>query len=356
VIYVGRVTSPEKAAEIIEKGQADIVGMVRANIADNNFVNKVRRDLAHTIRPCVGLNDCIHRSTVEGLGFGCAGNPLSGRESEGGLKPLDKKKRVLVIGAGPAGMELAGLAAERGHEVTLWEKAAELGGQITLSSKVRMNRNYAKWVRFQEWRLADAGVKVELNKDATPDEVLKFGADAVCVATGAKVRRPGIPGDTLPHVLTVAEVLSGAKKPGKNVLVIAEDDRPSPLTVAEHIAGHGHNVTVMFPTIAPSQLVGSYSIGSMMAMVDEAGVKVMTTYRATEIGKNWVKIAHSYSNREEKLKKIDTVVLATGSYSETTLYDALKGKHPELHILGDAYAPRRWTFATQQALALAQAL
>jgi 2,4-dienoyl-CoA reductase-like NADH-dependent reductase (Old Yellow Enzyme family)/thioredoxin reductase len=356
VIYVGRVTSPEKAAEIIEKGQADIVGMVRANIADSNFVNKVRRDLAHTIRPCVGLNDCIHRSTVEGLGFGCAGNPLSGRESEGGLKPLVKKKRVLVIGAGPAGMELAGLAAERGHEVTLWEKAPELGGQITLSSKVRMNRNYAKWVRFQEWRLADAGVKVELNKEATPDEVLKFGADAVCVATGARVRKPGIPGENLPHVLTVAQVLNGEKKPGKRVLVLAEDDRPSPLTVAEHIAGHGHEVTVMFPTIAPSQLVGSYSIGSMMAMVDEAGVKVKTMFRAVEIGKGWVKVAHSYSNRTKKLKKIDTVVLATGSYSETTLYDALKGKHPELHILGDAYAPRRWTFATQQALALAQAL
>jgi hypothetical protein len=94
----------------------------------------------------------------------------------------------------------------------------------------------------------------------------------------------------------------------------------------------------------------------MMAMVDEAGVKVKTMFRAVEIGKGWVKVAHSYSNRTKKLKKVDTVVLATGSYSETTLYDALKGKHPELHILGDAYAPRRWTFATQQALALAQAL
>jgi thioredoxin reductase len=240
--------------------------------------------------------------------------------------------------------------------VTLWEKAGELGGQIVLSSKVRMNRNYAKWIKFQEWRLADAGVKIELNKEATPEAVLAFGADAVCVATGAKVRKPGIPGENLPHVMTVADVLTGAKKPGKNVLVIAEDDRPSPLTVAEHIAGHGHNVTVMFPTIAPSQLVGSYSIGSMMAMVDEAGVNVKTMYRATEIGKNWVKIAHSYSNRSEKLKKIDSVVLATGSYSETTLFDALKGKHPEVHVLGDAYAPRRWTFATQQALALAQIL
>jgi NADPH-dependent 2,4-dienoyl-CoA reductase/sulfur reductase-like enzyme len=157
-------------------------------------------------------------------------------------------------------------------------------------------------------------------------------------------------------VVTVAEVLAGQKIPGKRVLIIAEDDRPSPLTVAEHIAGHGHEVTVVFPTIAPSQLVGSYSIGSMMAMVDEAGVNVRTMFRATEIGEGWVKLAHSYSNREETVEGVDTVVLATGSYSESSLFDALRGKVPELHILGDAYAPRRWTFATQQALELAQAL
>jgi NADPH-dependent 2,4-dienoyl-CoA reductase/sulfur reductase-like enzyme len=253
-------------------------------------------------------------------------------------------------------MELAGLAAERGHDVTLWEKESTLGGQVVLSSKVRMNKNYAKWIKFQEWRLPDSGVKIELNKTATADDIVAFGADAVAIATGAKVRRPGIPGENLPHVVTVAEVLAGQKIPGKRVLIIAEDDRPSPLTVAEHIAGHGHEVTVVFPTIAPSQLVGSYSIGSMMAMVDEAGVNVRTMFRATEIGEGWVKLAHSYSNREETVEGVDTVVLATGSYSESSLFDALRGKVPELHILGDAYAPRRWTFATQQALELAQAL
>jgi predicted CoA-binding protein len=157
-------------------------------------------------------------------------------------------------------------------------------------------------------------------------------------------------------VLTVAEVLNGEKTPGKRVVIIAEDDRPSPLTVAEHMAGHGHDVTVVFPTLSPSQLVGSYSIGSMMAMVDEAGVKVRTMFRATEIGEGWVRLAHSYSNREEMINGIDTVVLDTGSYSESSLFDALRGKVPALHILGDAYAPRRWTFATQQALELAQSL
>jgi NADPH-dependent 2,4-dienoyl-CoA reductase/sulfur reductase-like enzyme len=354
VVYVGRVTSPQRAAEIIAAGQADIVGMVRANIADPNLVNKVKLERVQSIRPCVGLNDCIHRSTVEGLGFGCASNPFAGRESEGGLKPTTQRKKVLVIGAGPAGMELAGLAAERGHDVTLWEKAGHLGGQVALATKVRMNANYGKWVTFQQWRLAEAGVKIELNKSADADSVLAFGADTVAVATGAKVRRPGIPGDTLPHVLTVADVIEGNHKPGKHVLVIAEDDRPSPLTVAEHIAGLGHHVTVIFPGVTPSPLVGAYSIGSMMALVDLAGVDVRMSTRAVEIGKNWVRVAHSYSGREEVLKKIDTVVLATGSHSENALYNALKGKHSDLHILGDAYAPRRWTFATRQAYELAQ--
>ncbi len=354
VVYVGRVASPQRAAEIVAAGQADMVGMVRANIADPNLVNKVKRERVQSIRPCVGLNDCIHRSTVEGLGFGCASNPIAGRESEGGMQPTTQRKKVLVIGAGPAGMELAGLAAERGHDVTLWEKADHLGGQVALATKVRMNANYGKWVTFQQWRLAEAGVKIELNKSADADSVLAFGADTVAIATGAKVRRPGIPGDTLPHVLTVADVIEGNQKPGKHVLVIAEDDRPSPLTVAEHIAGHGHHVTVIFPAVTPSPLVGAYSIGSMMALVDLAGVEVRMSTRAVEIGKNWVRVAHSYSGREEVLKKIDTVVLATGSHSENALYNALKGKHADLHILGDAYAPRRWTFATRQAYELAQ--
>jgi len=354
VVYVGRVTSPRRAAEIIEARQADMVGMVRANIADPNLVNKVKLNRVQSIRPCVGLNECIHRSTVEGLGFGCASNPVAGRESEGGMQITKKRKKVLVIGAGPAGMELAGLAAERGHDVTLWEKAGHLGGQVALSSKLRMNANYAKWVTFQEWRLAEAGVRIEFNKSADATAVLAFGADTVAVATGAKVRRPGIPGDTLPHVLTVAQVIEGDVTPGKRVLVIAEDDSPAPLTIAEHIAGHGHEVTVIFPAVTPSPLVGAYSIGSMMALVDLAGVNVQMCTRAVEIGQNWVRVAHSYSGREEVLQKIDTVVLATSSHSENELYNSLKGKHAELHILGDAYAPRRWAFATRQAYDLAQ--
>ena len=92
-----------------------------------------------------------------------------------------KRKKVLVIGAGPAGMELAGLAAERGHDVTLWEKAGVLGGQVALSSKVRMNANYGKWVTFQEWRLAEAGVKIEMNKSADVEAVLAFADQAVAV-------------------------------------------------------------------------------------------------------------------------------------------------------------------------------
>ncbi len=356
VVYTGRVTTPEKAEEILAAGEADLVGLVRATMADPAFVAKARAHQADRIRPCIALNECIHRRLVDGLGFACGVNPRSGREREGDLAPVEHPRAVLVIGGGPAGTEVAGLCAERGHRVALWERQSHLGGQLAVAARAAVNRPYADWVRWQGERLARAGVEVVLDRVAEAADVLAAEADVVVVATGAVPRTLAVPGHDHPHVRSANDVLLGSVPPGPRVLVVAEDDRAAPLVVADHLAGEGYEVTLAFRTPAPAPLVGKYSIGAFLARLDSAGVSLVPMARVVAIDADAVVVAHAYSGRRWSLGPFDGVVLACGAVADDRLYHELRAQHPEVHVLGDAYAPRRVVFATRQAWALASTL
>lgn len=356
VIYVGRVVRPETADSIIRSGQADLVGLARANIADPELVGKARTGRLDDIRPCVVINDCINRRTGEGLPFACAVNPAAGQESGGDLPRVTRPRDVLVVGGGPAGTELAALAAERGHRVTLLERERHLGGQLAVAALARMNRQYGDWIAWQERRLRRSGVDIRLGIEADAAAISAHGADIVAVATGARPRIPDVPGIDLPHVLGATDVLRGTATPGRRVLVVAEDDRPAPLAVADHLAGAGHDVTLAYQSPSPSPLVGKYSIGSMLARLDQEGVRMLPMSRLIAVEPGALVMAHSYSGRKWHADDLDTVVLACGSLSEDGLFHALRDAHREVHLLGDAYAPRRVSFATRQAWELAKLL
>ena len=355
-VYVGRVVHPQVAEAILAAGQADLVGLARALIADPQFVEKTRTGRRADIRPCIAVNDCINRRSGEGLPFACAVNPDAGREFEAPASRTDVVRDVLVVGGGPAGTEVAALAAELGHRVTLLEREDRIGGQLAVAVLARINRQYADWLAWQERRLQKLPVTIELGVEANLDDVLERRPDVVVIATGARPRVPDVPGVELPQVVTFVAALTGSAALGDRVVVVSEDDRAAPLAVADHLAGAGHQVTLVYQSPAPSPQVGKYSIGSMLARLDADGVRLVPMARAVAFAPGVVELSHCYSNRRWTLDDVDTVVLACGSVSNDTLYHELRHRHPAVHVLGDAYAPRRLSFATRQARELVRAV
>lgn len=354
VVYTGRVSSMQVAEQIIADGHADVVGIARAMFADGQMTSKGRAGRFDDIRPCIGTNDCLHRILVEGFKFGCSVNPRTGYEHEAlpGLVAVPKK--VLVVGAGPAGMESAALLAERGHNVTLWERDTALGGQMRVAAQAQENQSYHHFLGYQARRLQQLGVQICLQQEATADKVAAGGFEVVVVATGAAARRPDIPGIEQPLVLEGRDVMMGRVKPGKRVVVLAMEDHMQPLTIAGYLTDQGCDVQVIYPTPSIAPLIGKYSIGAPLAKLTAAGARVRVMERVVGIQPGELVTHNIYSGSESVITDFDNLVLACGGSAENSLYYALKDRVAELHLLGDAYAPRRISFATRQAYELAR--
>ena len=222
-----------------------------------------------------------------------------------------------------------------------------------MAALARANHRYQDWIDYQARRLEASGVRVVLGREATRDDVLAAAVDVVAVATGASPRRPDVPGRELPHVVTISEALTGTVELGPNVVVVAEDDGPAPLSVADHLAGLGHHVTLVYQSAGLAPLVGKYSAGAMYARLIDGGVTLVPLARLVAVEAGAVRLASTYGRRRWSVEGLDHVVLACGSIPADGLFLELKHRHPDVHLLGDAYAPRRMVFATRQAWALA---
>ncbi len=348
IIHAGRVNHPRVAERILEAGLADMVGVGRAHLADPNWVNKTAAGDIGKITPCIGCNDCINRGVAEGLPFACTVNPRIAGEDRTHLPKAAKARRVLIAGGGPAGMQLAITARERGHDVELWEKAGELGGQVRLSAKLPTQAVFLDYVGHQQARLAELDVRVRFNVEATPEALTQVGADVVAIATGAAPRRPVIPGVDGGRVYDAWQILNGEAELGARVAVIVQDDHAMPLALADHLAGLGKQVTMFIQTNGPAPHLSRYMIGTMLGRLSQAGVEMVFSQAVTEIALPTIRTRHVYSQRSFTHGGFDSVALACGGVAQSGLYEALHEKLPEVHVLGDAYAPRRMVFATQQ--------
>jgi thioredoxin reductase len=361
VFTVGRIKDPLLAEKILADGQADMVGMTRAQIADPELANKAKEGRLEDIRPCVGCNQgCISRLYNQ-RGVTCAGNPGAGREEQlgiGTLKPADKRKNVIVIGGGPAGMEAARVAAMRGHKVKLYEEKDQLGGQMNLLAKVPIRQEFGDLPRWQAKQIEKLGVEIHLNTRLDAAAVKSMKPDAVVVATGSTPQRTGfcealplrekLPGVDQPNVYTVWDVLEGkVDVKGKNVLLIDNDAAHEAYTTADYIVDGGGKVQIVTRLYhAGFDLAPVHDIILYYRRLLEKGVTFIATHMVKQIKENQAVIYNVYAPSQERvLDNIDIFVLAMGKNANDAIYKELKGQVAELYRVGDCVAPRRVQYA-----------
>ncbi len=213
-----RINAPEAAEDLLARGDADMVSLARAMLSDAEFANKAKAGDRAGINICIACNQACLDHYFIGQPASCVVNPRAGRESKLVYTKVAARKRIAVVGGGPAGLSCAAVAGERGHEVVLFEKASELGGQFNLAKRIPGKQEFAESVAYYAERLRRAGVKVLLNHAATQAEL--DGFDDVVLATGIDPRKPAIPGIGQPKVVGYVDVLTGKAAVGANVAII----------------------------------------------------------------------------------------------------------------------------------------
>jgi len=220
VVASNRINMPQEAEQVLARGDADMVSMARPFLADAAFVAKAASGRVDEINTCIGCNQACLDHTFSNKRASCLVNPRACHETELNYLKTDKPRRIAVVGAGPAGLSAATVAAERGHAVTLFEAADKIGGQFKVAMQIPGKEEFAETIRYFAKKLDTTGVDVRLNRQVTREELLAAGFDDVIVATGVRMRMPGIPGIDHPKVLSYLSVLRDKAPVGKRVAII----------------------------------------------------------------------------------------------------------------------------------------
>ena len=357
VIHAGKLDA-ELGEKILAEGKVDFVGLVRPLIADPEYVNKVAAGRMEDITPCICCLMCFATGVDRGGDMNCTVNGAMGGEHDYvTLPPTQKKKKVVVVGAGPAGLETARVAALRGHEVTLYEKEKRLGGLLLVSSFLNGDEveDLGAWIRYYKTQLTKLGVKVVLGTEVNEALIEQIKPEVVIIATGGKPTVPEVPGVNGRNVLTAPELhrkvkhyldIFGAEDSrvadkilsmvGKRVLVMG--GRGQRAAWAEFLVKRGRQVTIIDieesledPTWSKARTI------RLFRWLAKKGVKMMTEVRYDEITDKGLSIITKDGKRQ--ILEVDTIIPVLPLAPNTELFESLKGKVPEVYCVGDCREP-----------------
>jgi 2,4-dienoyl-CoA reductase-like NADH-dependent reductase (Old Yellow Enzyme family)/thioredoxin reductase len=341
LIVVGRIDTPEVAEEILRQGKADLVATGRELIADPYWPEKAFRGEKGRIRRCIACNQGCIEQLVQERKVTCLYNPEVGREGE--FRSAQKRKRIWVIGGGPGGMEAALVAASRGHEVELFEREKELGGQVALAATPPGKQEFFFLRDFMTDELKRLNVAIHLNEEVTAAKVLKAGPDVVILATGSVPMIPEISGVQQKNVMTAREALR-SEEVGKTAVVAGAG--LVGVETALFLSQKGKTVTLIEMLDDIGKDAGPLNRARLKEELKETGIEVIVKTELVRIGEKGVTVRNETGEYDIPA---ETVVLAVGARSQNALVQKVEGKIAEVYSVGDCVTPRKMLEAIHEA-------
>jgi 2,4-dienoyl-CoA reductase-like NADH-dependent reductase (Old Yellow Enzyme family)/thioredoxin reductase len=339
VTTVGGLTLP-MAEEIVASGKADMVAMIRTVIADRDCVEKAKKGQDDQIRPCLRCNNCVGTCVMYTTPLRCAVNPLAGRETEVlYIKEPERKKKVVIVGGGPAGMEAAKTAVERGHDVVLFEKDDHLGGTLVTAAALPFKADVKSYLEWAVRTTTNAPrLDIRISTEATADRIREEKPDVIFVATGAAPILPPIPGIKGKNVVWAGDVDLGNVTVGENVLLAGAG--VTGCETAFHLAQQGKKVTIidMLPIEALWLEEPRANMSYLRTMLEELGVTIRDRTKLDAVTETGVILVNKDGRVLEE--KYETVILSLGVKPESGLFEHFSGLASETRFIGDCNTDR----------------